>query len=177
MPTIRPSQDSDLPQITAIYAHHVLHGTGTFETTPPTEADMTTRRADVLGKGLPYLVADEGGRVLGFAYCQWFKPRPAYRFSAEDSIYLHPEAAGKGLGRELLGALAADAEAAGVRKLIAVIGDSNNLGSVGVHRTLGFLPVGVFKSCGWKFGKWLDIVLMEKAIGEGDSTPPEAPAA
>ncbi|RZJ26838.1 MAG: N-acetyltransferase family protein [Haliea sp.] len=176
MHTIRPSRDADLPQITAIYAHHVLHGTGTFETTPPSEADMATRRADVLGKGLPYLVAEEGGRVLGFAYCQWFKPRPAYRFSAEDSIYLHTDAAGKGLGKELLRVLADAAQAVGVRKLIAVIGDSNNLSSVGVHRALGFSQVGVFKSCGWKFGKWLDIVLMEKAIGEGDSTAPEASA-
>jgi phosphinothricin acetyltransferase len=176
MSTIRPSEDRDVPAITAIYSHHVLKGTGTFETTPPTETDMAGRRADVLSKGLPYLVAEENGRVLGFAYCQWFKPRPAYRFSAEDSIYLHPDAAGKGLGKLLLAELARQAEAVGVRKLIAVIGDSANAGSVGVHRTLGFTPVGVFKSCGWKFGKWLDIVLMEKALGEGDTTPPE-PAA
>jgi phosphinothricin acetyltransferase len=173
MSTIRPSQDADVPAITAIYGHHVLHGTGTFETTPPTEADMGARRADVLAKGLPYLVAEEQGRVLGFAYCQWFKPRPAYRFSAEDSIYLHPDAAGKGLGKELLGTLAAQAEAAGIRKLIAVIGDSANAGSIGVHRSLGFTPVGSFKSCGWKFGRWLDIVLMEKSLGAGDSAPPE----
>ncbi|HSV54253.1 MAG TPA: GNAT family N-acetyltransferase [Burkholderiaceae bacterium] len=177
MSTIRPSRDPDLPAITAIYAHHVLHGTGTFETTPPTQADMATRRADVLGKGLPYLVAEEDGQVLGFAYCQWFKPRPAYRFSAEDSIYLHPDAAGRGLGRALLGELAQEAEARGVRKLIAVIGDSANAGSVGVHRSLGFTPVGVLKSCGWKFGQWLDVVLMEKALGEGDTTAPEALAA
>src|SRR4051812_41714464 len=117
MPTIRASQDADVPAIAAIYGHHVLHGTGTFETTPPTETDMAARRADVLGKGLPWLVAEDGGRVLGYAYCQWFKPRPAYRFSAEDSIYLHPDAAGKGLGRELLGALLAQAQAVGVRKL------------------------------------------------------------
>lgn len=176
MPLIRPSTDADVPQIAAIYAHHVLHGTGTFETTPPTESDMAARRADVLGKGLPYLVAEEDGRVLGFAYCQWFKPRPAYRFSAEDSIYLHPDAAGRGVGKQLLAELAARAEAAGIRKLIAVIGDSNNAGSVGVHGALGFSRVGVFKSCGWKFGRWLDIVLMEKTIGEGDSTPAEPPA-
>lgn len=176
MPLIRPSTDADVPQIAAIYAHHVLHGTGTFETTPPTESDMAARRADVLGKGLPYLVAEEDGRVLGFAYCQWFKPRPAYRFSAEDSIYLHPDAAGRGVGKQLLAELAARAEAAGIRKLIAVIGDSNNAGSVGVHSALGFSRVGVFKSCGWKFGRWLDIVLMEKTIGEGDSTPAEPPA-
>jgi L-amino acid N-acyltransferase YncA len=176
MPTIRPSADTDLPAITALYGHHVLHGTGTFETTPPTEVDMAARRADVLGKGLPWLVAEEGGHVLGYAYCQWFKPRPAYRFSAEDSIYLHPEAAGKGLGKLLLGALVEQAEAAGVRKLIAVIGDSANAGSIGVHRALGFTPVGTIASCGWKFDRWLDIVLMDKSIGAGDATPPEGAA-
>jgi phosphinothricin acetyltransferase len=173
MPTIRPSADADVKDITAIYAHHVLHATGTFETVPPTETDMAARRADVLAKGLPYLVAEEGGQVLGFAYCQWFKPRPAYRFSAEDSIYLHPDAAGKGLGKQLLAELAGAAEAAGVRKLIAVIGDSGNAGSIGVHRSLGFTHAGLFKSCGWKFGRWLDIVLMEKFIGAGDTTSPE----
>ena len=173
MPNIRPSRDDDVPDITAIYAHHVLHGTGTFETTPPTETDMAARRADVLGKGLPWLVAEDGGRILGYAYCQWFKPRPAYRFSAEDSIYLAPSAAGKGLGRVLLTELTRHAEAAGVRKLIAVIGDSTNAGSVGVHRSLGFNEVGVLKSCGWKFGQWLDVVLMEKFLGAGDTTPAE----
>jgi phosphinothricin acetyltransferase len=176
MSTIRPSLDQDVPAITAIYGHHVLTGTGTFETVAPTESDMAARRADVLAKGLPYLVAEEAGKVVGFAYCQWFKPRPAYRFSAEDSIYLHPDAAGKGLGRRLLAELAAQAQAAGVRKLIAVIGDSANTSSVGVHRALGFTPAGVLKSCGWKFGKWLDVVLMDKALGEGDSTAPEAAA-
>jgi phosphinothricin acetyltransferase len=173
---IRPGSDQDLPAITAIYAHHVLTGTGTFETTPPTEAEMGARRADVLAKGLPYLVAEEGEQLLGFAYCQWFKPRPAYRFSAEDSIYLHPDAGGRGLGRSLLAELAWQAEAAGIRKLIAVIGDSANASSIGVHRSLGFSTVGVLKSCGWKFGKWLDIVLMEKTLGEGDTTPPERSA-
>ncbi|WP_427915497.1 N-acetyltransferase family protein [Ramlibacter sp. MMS24-I3-19] len=174
MPTIRPSTDADLPAITAIYGHHVLHGTGTFETTPPTEAEMAARRADVLAKGLPWLVIEDGGRVAGYAYCQWFKPRPAYRFSAEDSIYLHPEAAGKGLGRQLLSALIDKAEAAGVRKLIAVIGDSANAGSIGVHRALGFKQVGTIASCGWKFGRWLDIVLMDRVVGAGDGSSPEA---
>jgi L-amino acid N-acyltransferase YncA len=177
MLNLRPSTEADLRAITAIYAHHVLHGTGTFETTPPDEADMAARRADVLAKGLPYLVAENDGRVIGFAYCQWFKPRPAYRFSAEDSIYLHPDAAGKGLGKRLLAELERQAEAAGIRKLIAVIGDSNNAGSVGVHRAAGFTTVGTLRSCGWKFGKWLDIVLMEKTLGEGDTTPPEPRAA
>jgi L-amino acid N-acyltransferase YncA len=177
MLTLRPSTDADVPAITAIYGHHVLHGTGTFETTPPTEADMANRRLDVLGRGLPYLVAEKQGRVLGFAYCQWFKPRPAYRYSAEDSIYLHPDAAGEGIGKQLLAALMHQAEAAGIRKLIAVIGDSGNAGSIGVHRSLGFHKVGVIQACGWKFDRWLDIVLMEKAIGAGDSTPPQEDAA
>jgi len=173
MPLIRASRDEDVTAITAIYEHHVLHATGTFETAPPSVADMHSRRADVLAKGLPYLVAEEAGKVLGFAYCNWFKPRPAYRFSAEDSIYLAADQAGKGLGKLLLTALAAEAERIGVRKLIAVIGDSANAGSVGVHRALGFSQVGVLKSCGWKFGKWLDVVLMEKALGAGDTTAPE----
>ena len=171
MPIIRPSRDADLCAITAIYAHHVLHGTGTFEVDPPTESDMAARRADVLSKGLPWLVACDGTTVIGYAYCNWFKPRPAYRFSAEDSIYLAPDVQRTGLGRALLAELAARAEAAGVRKLIAVIGDSANLGSVGVHRSVGFQDVGVLKSCGWKFGAWRDVVLMDMALGAGDSTP------
>jgi L-amino acid N-acyltransferase YncA len=173
MLTLRPSTDADIPAITAIYAHHVTHGTGTFETDAPTQADMTQRRADVLAKGLPYLVAENGGQVLGFAYCQWFKPRPAYRFSAEDSIYLNAEAAGQRIGNKLLTELARQAEAAGVRKLIAVIGDSENVRSIGVHRSVGFRHVGTIESCGWKFNRWLDIVLMEKSLGEGDRSPPE----
>lgn len=173
MSSIRPSLESDLPAITAIYGHHVLHGTGTFETTPPTESEMTARRADVLAKGLPYLVIEEGGRLLGYAYCQWFKPRPAYRFSAEDSIYMHPDAAGKGLGKTLLAELMKQAEAAGIRKLIAVIGDSGNAASVGVHKALGFEAVGTIRNCGWKFERWLDIVIMDKAIGEGAATRPQ----
>ena len=168
---IRPSRDEDIAAITAIYAHHVLNGTGTFEIDPPSVADMTSRRADVLAKGLPFIVAEEAGQVIGYAYCTWFKPRPAYRFSAEDSIYLAPGVHGKGIGRALLAELAAQAERVGIRKLIAVIGDSSNAGSVGVHRSLGFEHVGILKSCGWKFDQWLDVVLMEKAIGPGDSTP------
>jgi L-amino acid N-acyltransferase YncA len=171
MPLIRPSRDEDIASITAIYAHHVQNGTGTFEIDPPSVEDMTGRRADVLSKGLPYIVAEEAGRVIGYAYCTWFKPRPAYRFSAEDSIYLAPGVHGKGIGRALLAELAAQAERVGIRKLIAVIGDSNNAGSVGVHRSLGFTHVGILKSCGWKFNQWLDVVMMEKALGPGDTTP------
>ena len=177
MPLIRPSTEADLPAITRIYAHHVLHGTGTFETAPPTLEEMAGRRADVLGKGLPWLVAEEAGEVIGYAYGNWFKPRPAYRFSVEDSIYLAPEAAGKGLGRALLAELLATLERSGIRKVMAVIGDSANAGSIGVHTALGFQHVGVVKACGWKFGRWLDIVLMEKPLGLADSCPPEEGAA
>lgn len=172
MYTIRPSRDEDVAAITAIYGHHVLNGTGTFETEPPSATDMAARRADVLAKGLPYLVAEADGQVVGFAYCNWFKPRPAYRFSAEDSIYVAAGTHRKGLGRALLAELCLQAERAGVRKMLAVIGDSANAGSIGVHSALGFTHAGVLKSCGWKFERWLDVVLMEKVLGNGDTTAP-----
>jgi phosphinothricin acetyltransferase len=172
MTILRPSQSEDIPAIAAVYAHHVLHGTGTFELEPPSQSDMAERRAEVLAKGLPYLVATQGNQLLGFAYCNWFKPRPAYRFSAEDSIYLAPEAIGRGLGSAMLAELVAQAEKAGVRKLIAVIGDSANCGSICVHHRNGFRPAGVLKSCGWKFDRWLDVVLMDKALGLGDTSAP-----
>ena len=171
MTKIRPSTDADIDAITAIYTHHVLHGTGTFEIAPPDANDMTARRADVLSKGLPYLVLEQDGIVVGFAYCNWFKPRPAYRFSAEDSIYLAPAASGKGWGKLLLIELMAQAERAGIRTLIAVIGDTANTGSIGVHKACGFRPVGVLNACGWKFERWLDVVLMERALGAGNATP------
>ena len=173
MPTIRPSRDDDIDAITLIYAHHVLHGTGTFEVDPPSVQDMRARRAEVLARGLPWLIAESDNQVSGFAYCNWFKPRPAYRFSAEDSIYLAPHANGQGLGRALLAELTTQAERAGVRKLIAVIGDSGNTGSIGVHRALGFQHVGVLASCGWKLDRWLDVVLMERSLGLGDTTSPQ----
>ena len=172
MPTIRPSQPSDMAAITAIYKHHVLHGTGTFEIDPPSLEDMTARREDVLSKGLPYLVLENESQVVGFAYCNWFKPRPAYRFSAEDSIYLAADTAGKGWGRMLLAELCQAAEKAGIRKLIAVIGDSGNAGSIGVHTSVGFKHVGIVSACGWKFERWLDIVMMEKALGLGQTQAP-----
>jgi phosphinothricin acetyltransferase len=173
LPLIRPSRDQDVAAITDIYRHHVLNGTGTFEIDPPSESDMAHRRADVLAKGLPYLVVEDQGRVVGFAYCNWFKPRPAYRFSAEDSIYMAPDHHRQGMGRALLGELCAQAERAGVRKLLAVIGDSSNVGSIGVHKALGFSHVGILKSCGWKFDRWLDVVMMEKPLGAGDTTAPQ----
>ncbi len=173
MTLIRPSLETDIPAIQAIYAHHVLHGTGTFETEPPSVADIAARRADVLGKSLPYLVLEQDGQVQGFAYANWFKPRPAYRFSVEDSIYMAQGAGGKGLGKLLLTELLAQLERGGIRKSMAVIGDSANAGSIGVHRACGFTQIGIVKSCGWKFGQWRDIVLMEKTLGLGDSTPAE----
>ena len=169
---IRPATRQDLAAVTAIYAHHVLNGTGTFETDPPSESEMTQRWQDVQHNGLPYLVAESDGRVLGYAYANWFKPRPAYRFSAEDSIYLHPDAVGKGLGALLLNELLVQLEALGVRQVLAVIGDSNNMGSVGVHHKLGFERIGVMSSVGWKFGRWLDVVLMQKTLGEGATSAP-----
>ena len=177
MTLIRPSRDEDIPAITTIYAHHVLHGTGTFETDPPSVADMRTRRADVLSKNLPFLVAEQDGKVAGFAYGNWFKPRPAYRYSVEDSIYLAPELHRQGLGRALLAELLARCEAVGIRKVMAIIGDSANAGSVGVHRALGFTQVGTIASCGWKFGAWRDIVIMQKTLGLGDTQPPLDPPA
>ncbi|MFZ2739380.1 MAG: N-acetyltransferase family protein [Burkholderiaceae bacterium] len=174
MTTIRPCLSPDIPALTAIYAHHVKHGTGTFEIDPPNENEMLVRQTEVLSRGLPYLVLEVQGQVLGFAYCNWFKPRPAYRFSAEDSIYLHPAHHGQGYGRLLLAELASQAQAVGVRKLIAVIGDSANAGSIGVHRALGFTHVGVLQACGWKFDRWLDVVLMEKNLGPANRTKPQA---
>ncbi|MFN7724384.1 MAG: GNAT family N-acetyltransferase [Rubrivivax sp.] len=170
---IRPSTDADLPAITAIYSHHVQHGTGTFELESPDEAEMAKRRADVLGKGLPWLVAEQGGQVLGYAYANHFRPRRAYRFCLEDSIYLAPQAQGQGLGRLLLSELIARCQALGARQMLAVIGDSANAGSIGVHRALGFEHTGVLKASGWKFNRWLDVVLMQRALGTGDSDAPQ----
>ena len=169
---IRPSTAADVPALAAIYTHHVLHGTGTFELESPDDAEMARRRDDVLAKGLPWLVAQQGPRVLGYAYANHFKPRRAYRFCLEDSVYLAPEAQGQGLGRLLLAELMARCEAAGTRQMIAIIGDSANLGSIGVHRTLGFEHVGVMKAAGWKFERWLDVVVMQKSLGLGSSAVP-----
>ena len=177
MPLLRPSRDQDMDAIAAIYAHHVLHGTGTFETEAPSVQDMAARRADVLAKGLPYLVAEQDDQVVGFAYGNWFKPRPAYRYSVEDSIYLAPGQQRAGLGRALLAELLARCEAVGIRKVMAIIGDSANAGSIGLHRALGFSQVGVVESCGWKLGAWRDIVIMQKTLGTGSSAPPQPPAA
>jgi phosphinothricin acetyltransferase len=174
---IRPSTAADLPAITAIYADAVLHGTGTFELEPPDPAEMARRRDDVLAKGLPWLVAqargDARGRVLGYAYANHFRPCRAYRFCLEDSIYLDRAARGQGAGRLLLTELVARCEAQGARQMLAVIGDADNAGSIGVHAALGFRHTGVLKSAGWKFDRWLDVVLMQRSLGLGDGAPGE----
>lgn len=172
--TIRASTAADLPAITAVYGWNVLHGTGTFELEAPDLAEMTRRRDDVLSKGLPWLVAERGGEVLGYAYANHFRPRRAYRFCLEDSIYLSDAARGQGAGKALLAELMAQCEALGARQMLAVIGDSANAGSIGVHRSLGFEHTGLLKSAGWKFERWLDVVLMQRALGSGDAAPPAA---
>ena len=168
---IRPSSPADLPAVTAIYAHHVTHGKGSFELEAPDLGDMSRRRSDVLAKGLPHLVASRGAEVLGFAYAGAFRPRPAFRFMAEDSIYIHPDHTGQGLGRALLAELLRHCEALGIRQMLAVIGDSANAGSIGLHRSLGFEHTGILKASGWKHSQWLDTVFMQKALGTGDSSP------
>jgi len=167
---IRPCAGADLAAGTAIYRHHVLHGTGTFEIEAPDAAEMTRRHDDVRAKGLPWLVAEQDGALSGFAYANHFRARPAYRFFLEDSIYVHPDAAGRGIGRLLLAELLARCEALGARQMLAVIGDAANAGSIGVHRALGFEHTGVLKAAGWKFERWLDVVLMQRALGAGDGT-------
>ncbi len=169
---IRPSDASDLGAITAIYGWNVRHGTGTFELEAPAQAEMSQRRDDVLAKGLPWLVAERDSELLGYAYANHFRPRPAYRFCLEDSVYLAADAVGQGIGRLLLAELLARSEAAGARQMLAVIGDSANLASIAVHRTLGFEPIGTMKSAGWKFERWLDVVLMQKQLGRGDTAAP-----
>jgi phosphinothricin acetyltransferase len=169
---IRPSEAADLPAITTIYGWNVLNGTGTFELDVPDQAEMSRRRDDVLSKGLPWLVAERGGVVLGYAYANHFRPRRAYRFCLEDSIYLADAARGQGVGTLLLAELVSRCEAAGARQMLAVIGDSANAGSIGVHRALGFEHTGLLRSAGWKFGRWLDVVLMQKPLGLGDSNAP-----
>jgi L-amino acid N-acyltransferase YncA len=168
---LRDSTPADTGACAAIYAQAVRHGTGTFELEAPDEAEMARRRQAVVGQGLPWLVAERQGEVLGYAYAGQFRPRPAYRFCVEDSIYLRPAARGQGTGRLLLAELIARCEAAGIRRMLAVIGDSANTGSVGVHRACGFEPCGQFDAAGWKFDRWLDVVLMQRPLGTGSTTP------
>jgi L-amino acid N-acyltransferase YncA len=172
---IREATEADAPALAAIYGDAVLHGFGTFEEEPPTPADMDARRRAVQDQGLPYLVAEEDGRVLGFAYAGPFRPRAAYRYTLEDSVYVGPDAKGKGVGRAVLTAVIKACEALGVRQLMAVIGDSQNAGSIGLHRALGFEQTGVGRSVGFKHGRWVDIVHMQKPLNGGDALAPSGP--
>ena len=161
-----------MPAITRIYGHAVQRGTGTFETEVPGDAEMMRRREDVLAKRLPWLVAEQGSEILGYAYANPFRPRLAYRFCLEDSIYLDESARGRGTGRLLLAELIARCEAQGARRMLAVIGDSANASSFGVHAACGFEPCGRFDQAGWKFGRWLDVVLMQRSLGAGSTAAP-----
>jgi L-amino acid N-acyltransferase YncA len=161
---IRPALPADADAIAAIYRHHVLHGTGTFEEEPPSVATMTARLADVQARGWPWLVAEQAGTVLGYAYATQFRDRAAYRFSAENSIYVDPGHVGGGVGRGLLDALMAASAAAGFQRMFAVIGDSDNLASIRLHARAGFTPAGQLDAAGFKFGRPLDVVFMQRVI-------------
>lgn len=175
-PTIRASAEHDLPAIAAIYRHHVMTGLASFEETPPDAEELARRRAAVLASGLPWLVATDGGRaLLGYAYAGLYRPRSAYRYTVEDSIYVAPGQTGRGVGRALLAALIADTEAKGYRQMMAVIGDSANAASIGVHRACGFIEAGRLRAVGFKFGRWVDSVLMQRALGPGAMGVPAGP--
>jgi L-amino acid N-acyltransferase YncA len=161
---VRPAAAGDMTRVQAIYAHHVLHGTASFEEIPPDLAEMQRRRDAVLAAGLPYLVAENGGAVIGYAYAGVYRTRTAYRHTAEDSVYLAPDATGLGAGRALLTQVIAQSAAAGYRELVAIIGDSGNTASIGLHRALGFRDVGTLRNVGIKFGRWLDTVIMQHTI-------------
>lgn len=168
----RDATQADLPAMAAIYAHHVLNGTGTFEEIPPDEAELGARLARAQAHGWAWLVAEDAGEVKGYGYFAALRDRSAYRFAAEDSIYVRDDVRGQGVGKALVEALLKRAEAAGFRQMFAVIGDSENVGSIGLHLSLGFKQVGVLKAAGLKFGRWLDVVYMQRPLGAGDKTVP-----
>jgi phosphinothricin acetyltransferase len=169
---IRPAAEADLAAVTEIYQHAVLYGTATFELIPPDLAEMTRRFKALMDGGFPYLVAVLDSRVIGYAYAGPYRPRPAYRFTVENSVYLQPAIHRRGIGLQLLQRLIAECEARGYRQMIAVIGDSANAGSIGVHLRNGFAMIGTHPDVGFKFGRWLDIVMMQRALGEGATTLP-----
>jgi L-amino acid N-acyltransferase YncA len=173
-PLIRPTLASDIPAITRIYAHAVRLGTATFELEPPDEVEMLRRFEKLRAGAFPYIVAEVDGAVAGYAYAGAFRERPAYRFTVEDSIYIAPEMHRRGIGRALLAQLITESEAAGFRQMIAVIGDSGQTASIAVHRACGFHDVGIFEAVGFKFGRWLDTVQMQRALGEGATTTPQS---
>jgi phosphinothricin acetyltransferase len=171
---IRDATEADMPSIARIYGHHVEHGLASFELTPPDAAEMTRRFHGVLEQGMPYVVADLDGQVAGYSYAGPYRPRPAYRFTVEDTVYVDPDAVGKGVGRTLLEAIIARCTALGKRQMVAVIGDSANKASIGLHKAMGFEMTGTLRSIGFKHGRWVDSVLMQRPLGDGDATPPEA---
>jgi phosphinothricin acetyltransferase len=172
MVALRPATSGDLATLREIYAGHVLHGAASFEEVPPDLAEFEKRWRSITELGLPYLVATEGERLLGYAYAGPYRPRSAYRFSVEDSVYLDPAVTGRGIGKLLLGAIIEAATAAGKRQMLAVIGDSANQASIALHARLGFTEVGTLRSVGFKFGRWVDTVLMQRALGQGGTSLP-----
>ncbi len=171
--SLRPSREADLPALAAIYTPHALQGSGTFDLEAVDVAEMQRRRDDVLRQGWPWLVAEHLGKVVGYACASTFRARGGYRYCVEDAVYLAPGFTGRGIGRLLLAELIAQCEAAGARQMVALIGDSGNAASLGLHRALGFEWVGRLDSVGWKLGRWLDVVLMQRALGAGAHRPPE----
>ncbi len=170
---VRPSTQDDLPAIQAIYAHHVTHGFGSFEEVPPDVREMAARRLAIVERGLPHLVAEADGRVLGYAYAGPYRPRPAYRYTVENSVYVAPEAIRHGVGRALLTTLIEVCEAGPWRQMIAVIGDRGNTASIALHAALGFHEAGHLKAVGFKLGRWVDVVIMQRALGAGDDVDPD----
>jgi L-amino acid N-acyltransferase YncA len=170
---IRPAELADMPEIQAIYAHHVLHGTGTFEELPPSIEEMIERYNNVTTRGWAWLVATDSTGIVGYAYYAQIRDRSAYRCTAEDSVYVREDVRGQGVGKALAARLLEEAAAAGFRQMIAVIGDSENIGSVGVHASLGFHHVGTLRAVGLKFGRWLDTVYMQRPLGTGDADLPD----
>jgi phosphinothricin acetyltransferase len=165
---IRPAVASDIDAITRIYAHHVLHGTGSFETEPPDPTEMARRWSEVEARGLPWLVAEDSGDLGGYAYAAPYRTRPAYRHTVEDSIYVRADRLGSGLGKLLMPALIGAVQACGIRQMIAVIGDSANQPSITLHRRFGFQDAGLLKDVGFKFGRWLDTVFMQRRLVQDD---------
>jgi L-amino acid N-acyltransferase YncA len=169
---VRPSDDDDVATIAAIYRHHVLHGVASFEEMPPRAEEMARRRADVLSRGFPYLVAERAGRVVGYCYAGPYRARVGYRFTVEDSIYLDPAEVGRGIGRALLTRVIEQVSGQGYRQMIAVIGGSETLPSIRLHAALGFAQIGIFPGIGFKFGRWVDSIYMQRALGPGLTAPP-----
>ena len=170
---IRTAEPHDIPAITKIYAVAVRHGTASFELQPPDEAEMMNRQKALLAKRCPYIVAERAGEIAGYAYVGPYRTRPAYDWCVEDSIYVAPDRHRQGIGRILLDRLIVESETRGFRQMIAVIGDTANTASVAVHAAAGFRMIGTFQSIGYKHGRWLDTVLMQRALGRGDAAPPE----